>query len=123
MRLATEVADDIGPFARRGERDRAGPLADGEALDGAERDRLAGEPAAERLVERRADLARSSDLQVTQTRTVAAGPMSTFIEGSSGGVSEGLRSIEASPEFPANSDKNREFDAYCSNAEKIVRKR
>ena len=55
---AVEVADDIGPFAGRGERDGAGPLADGQAFDRAERDRLAREPRAERLVERRADRAR-----------------------------------------------------------------
>ena len=33
-----KIADDIGPFARRGERNRAGPLADGQALDRHESD-------------------------------------------------------------------------------------
>ena len=38
MRFAAEIADDVGPFARRGERDRARPLANREAFDGLERD-------------------------------------------------------------------------------------
>ena len=49
MRLAAEVADDIGPFARRGERDRAWPLTHREALDRRQRDPgRAREPLAER---------------------------------------------------------------------------
>src|SRR5271166_3969926 len=56
VRLAAEVADDIGPFAGRGERDSAGPLADGEALDRLERDRFGGHAGAERLIERRPHL-------------------------------------------------------------------
>src|SRR5271166_1525163 len=56
VRLAAEVADDVGPFAGRGERDGAGPLADGEAFNGLERDRFSGHGGAERLIERRAHL-------------------------------------------------------------------
>src|SRR6185312_2939381 len=37
MRFAPEVADDIGPFAWARERDRARPLAHGQAFDGLER--------------------------------------------------------------------------------------
>ena len=36
-KFAVKIADDISPFARRGERDRARPLANGEAFDGLER--------------------------------------------------------------------------------------
>src|SRR5271165_3770605 len=56
VRLAAEVADDIGPFAGRGERDGAGPLADGEAFNRLERDRFGGHARAERLIERRPHL-------------------------------------------------------------------
>src|SRR5271157_5482320 len=38
MRFAPEIADDVGPFARRGERDGARPLADGQAFDRPQRD-------------------------------------------------------------------------------------
>ena len=55
MDIAAEVADDIGPFARRDERHGAGPLADGEAFDGAKGDRFAGQPRGKRVVKRRAD--------------------------------------------------------------------
>ena len=50
-----EIADDIGPFAWRGERHGARSLADGEALDRPERDRRIGEARGERIVKRRAD--------------------------------------------------------------------
>ena len=73
MRVALEVADDIGPFARRGERDRARPLADGEAFDGLERDiGLGGETRAQAPRTGPAPIGPSSDLQVTQTSKVAA---------------------------------------------------
>ena len=49
MRFAREIADDIGPFARRGESDRARPLADRQAFDCPESDiRLVREPFAKR---------------------------------------------------------------------------
>ena len=35
--VAVKIADDVSPLARRGERDRARPLANGEAFDGLER--------------------------------------------------------------------------------------
>ena len=38
MRFAGEIANDVSPFARGGERDRAWPLADGQALDWPQRD-------------------------------------------------------------------------------------
>src|ERR1700677_1151634 len=37
MRFTGEIADDVSPFASRGERDRAWALANGEAFDGLER--------------------------------------------------------------------------------------
>src|SRR5271165_2944799 len=52
MRLKAEIADDIGPFARRSERDRARPLADGEAFDRTKRNSLTREPGCERIVKR-----------------------------------------------------------------------
>ena len=68
-----EVADDIGPFARRGERDRAGPLADGEAFDRTSaRYRSRAASRSPSAANRSAPSVRSSDLQVTQTRRVAA---------------------------------------------------
>ena len=49
-RFAREIADDVSPFARRGERDRARALANGEAFDGLERNiGLGRETLAERL--------------------------------------------------------------------------
>ena len=50
VRLAVKIADDVSPFARRGERDRARTLANGKAFDGFKRNiGLRRETLAERL--------------------------------------------------------------------------
>src|SRR5580704_13398244 len=50
VRLAVKISDDVSPFARRGERDRARALANGEAFDGFKRNiGLRRETFAERL--------------------------------------------------------------------------
>ena len=53
--FALKIADDVGPFARRGERDRARPLAHREALDRLKRNiALRGETAFKRFEQARA---------------------------------------------------------------------
>src|SRR5579871_1661913 len=55
VRRPAEVADDIGPFPRRGQRDGAGTPADGEAFDRRHREVLTPGALGERLVETRAE--------------------------------------------------------------------